>query len=64
MIEDRIKAALAEREKKLSFCPVNKRGYRGGSAPCPSCHARPNENCGINTQADAAFVDTIKELVQ
>ena len=61
MIEDKIKVALAERKAKLDQCPARK-GHLGDKL-CPKCRATTAGPCWLNVEADAAFVDEIKELV-
>lgn len=61
-LEEKIRAALAERKAKLDQCPANKRSL--GDEPCPMCRATSSDPCWENVRADAAFVDTMKELAR
>jgi hypothetical protein len=60
-IEERLRAALAERKAKLDLCPANKRSL--GGKPCPRCSATTAGPCWIGVEADAALVDAVKEIV-
>lgn len=60
-IEERIAAALAERKSRLDGCPARKAHL--GDKPCPKCQATTAGPCWLNVEADAAFVDAIKEIV-
>lgn len=62
-VEQIIVDALADRERKLLECPIRKGRYRGGDAPCSKCHATTAGPCWVNVEADAVFVDMMKDLV-
>jgi ribosomal protein L37AE/L43A len=59
--EQRIVDALADRKAKLDQCPVRRRTI--GDHPCPKCKATTAGPCWLNVEADAAFVDAMKEIV-
>lgn len=64
MLIAKIEAALAERKTKLSECPFRSDGRHREppmDQPCPKCRATTSGPCWINVEADAAFVDAIKE---
>lgn len=54
-------AALAERKQKLEQCPVRRAAFF--DKPCPTCRATASGPCWLNVAADAALVDTVKEIV-
>lgn len=57
---EEIDAALAARREKLATCPVRKTAFFEKS--CPKCKATTKGPCWVNVEADAAFVDAIKEI--
>lgn len=59
----KIEEALAERKVKLDTCPFRSQRQRDPEPdqPCPKCRATSAGPCWINVEADAAFVDAIKE---
>lgn len=59
-LPDKIVAALDEREAKLGQCPARLKSL--GDKACPRCGATVAGPCWINVEADAAFVDAMKEL--
>lgn len=59
-ISTKIRAALEERKAKLDQCPARKRSL--GDKPCPKCGATTSGPCWVNVEADAAFIDAMKEL--
>lgn len=56
--------ALKVRKATLDECPINhpKFGSRKTPERCPKCKATTSGPCWANVRADAAFVDTIKEM--
>ena len=61
VIEARIREALATRKAKLDTCPIRKAAFF--QKECPNCHATSSGPCWVNVEADAAFVDAIKEMI-
>lgn len=62
--EKAITAALAERKSKLGTCPINNGSpiHEYLDERCPKCGATSAGPCWVNVEADAAFVDAIKEV--
>jgi tRNA G26 N,N-dimethylase Trm1 len=62
-LQDKIKVALEERKAKLRDCPIRRRRPPPVDQPCPKCRATTAGPCWLNVEADAAFVDAMKELI-
>ncbi len=56
-------AALAHRDKELRLCPFRKGSTPPYDEPCSQCAATVRGPCWINVGADAAFVDTAREIL-
>lgn len=57
-----IVSALAERDKKASICPADKRHL--GDKDCPKCGSSSAGPCWVKHNADAAFVEAVRAIIE
>lgn len=59
---NQIAAALAERDKAAKTCPADKTWL--GDKDCPKCGSTSAGPCWIKHNADGAFVETVRAIIE